>query len=603
MAKNIILLSDGTGNSAASAQKTNIWRIYRALDLTTEDQVAIYDDGVGTSSFRPLAITGQGFGLGLARNVRDLYTFLSVNYKKGDRIYAFGFSRGAFTIRLLIGFVRHMGLVDNAATMPKNKLRAEVYRRYRAYRKRFKRRTMQFTFGINKRARYETRTTLTQDKSSAEGVVPDFTFVGLWDTVDAYVLPIDELKYGIDLWVYPMSMPDRRLSRIVKCAYHAISVDDERRTFHPLLWDEVSEGQDPKLLKDRLKQVWFAGVHSNVGGGYPKDGMAYHSLEWMIQAPELKDLKLHKEHVDEIKHQVDLCGELYDSRAGLAGYYRYSPRNIEALCDDDFAEVTIKRPKIHESVFQRVKGEHVKYAPIGIPPDYDLVQRDGTIVTRAEDKQKNPAKSVFPETEGEAALRAERMEAAWNFVWWGRLVYILTVLASLYLAALPWLMSSISLSARYPGLNRYLEAYLTPLLKASKSILPDIAARWIDAFIKEPILFLIGAIAVIATMAISAWLRAQIASRSTQVWSGKFQGGKIPPWAQNAKSGRFYRFRTNERLVKWYRAFAREILPTLAILAVAILLIWLPFEEPRVLVAYIAIVFVIWVRNIVWRTV
>jgi len=81
MGKNIVLLSDGTGNSAAKLHKTNVWRVYRALDLTSDDQLAEYDDGVGTSSLRPLALIGSGFGVGLARNVRHLYAFLSRNYR------------------------------------------------------------------------------------------------------------------------------------------------------------------------------------------------------------------------------------------------------------------------------------------------------------------------------------------------------------------------------------------------------------------------------------------------------------------------------------------------------------------------------------------
>src|SRR5262245_47385460 len=92
--KNIVLLSDGTGNSAARLLKTNVWRIYEALDLNDpETQVACYDDGVGTAAFRPLALLGGVFGYGLKRNVLRLYRFLAEHYEPGDRIYAFGFSR------------------------------------------------------------------------------------------------------------------------------------------------------------------------------------------------------------------------------------------------------------------------------------------------------------------------------------------------------------------------------------------------------------------------------------------------------------------------------------------------------------------------------
>src|ERR1044072_2992509 len=119
MPKNIILLSDGTGNSASKLFKTNVWRLYQALDLSATGpsdpvrlrQIAYYDDGVGTSSFKPLAILGGAFGWGTKRNVLDLYTFLCRHYKDGDSIYCFGFSRGAFAIRLLTGFITNQGLV------------------------------------------------------------------------------------------------------------------------------------------------------------------------------------------------------------------------------------------------------------------------------------------------------------------------------------------------------------------------------------------------------------------------------------------------------------------------------------------------------------
>ena len=122
MGKRIIILSDGTGNSAAKVWRTNVWRIFEALDLSGSGQVAFYDDGVGTSSFKPLAMLGGAFGWGLKRNVIDLYKFLCRNYKTAadykvagatdDEIFAFGFSRGAFTIRVVVGLVLDQGLVS-----------------------------------------------------------------------------------------------------------------------------------------------------------------------------------------------------------------------------------------------------------------------------------------------------------------------------------------------------------------------------------------------------------------------------------------------------------------------------------------------------------
>jgi uncharacterized protein (DUF2235 family) len=102
--RNIVLLSDGTGNSSAKLNKTNVWRLYQALELEDGTQLAFYDNGVGTSGFKPLRILGGAIGLGLARNVRDLYRALCQHYQapdenhSGDRIYVFGFSRGAIGV-------------------------------------------------------------------------------------------------------------------------------------------------------------------------------------------------------------------------------------------------------------------------------------------------------------------------------------------------------------------------------------------------------------------------------------------------------------------------------------------------------------------------
>jgi uncharacterized protein (DUF2235 family) len=131
MPKNIILLSDGTGNSASKVWRTNVWRLFQSLDLKGSNQIAIYDDGVGTSSFLPLAILGGVFGWGLKRNVLTLYKFLCRNYQPGDKIYAFGFSRGAFTIRVVIGFVLNQGLVDFTSESDLDRKARAAYRAYR----------------------------------------------------------------------------------------------------------------------------------------------------------------------------------------------------------------------------------------------------------------------------------------------------------------------------------------------------------------------------------------------------------------------------------------------------------------------------------------
>jgi len=126
----IVLLSDGTGNSAGKVWRTNVWRLFQLLELKGSDQIATYDDGVGTSSFKPLAILGGAFGYGLKRNVIGLYKYLCRNYKDGDQIYGFGFSRGAFTIRVVIGLVLNQGLIKFSDEADLDKKARAAYRAY-----------------------------------------------------------------------------------------------------------------------------------------------------------------------------------------------------------------------------------------------------------------------------------------------------------------------------------------------------------------------------------------------------------------------------------------------------------------------------------------
>lgn len=193
MSKNIVLLSDGTGNAAGKVWRTNVWRTFQSLDLKTSDQIAIYDDGVGTSSFKPLAILGGAFGYGLKRNVINLYKFLCRNYRDGDKIYAFGFSRGAFTVRIVVGLVLNQGLVKFANEAELDRKARAAYRAYR--HDKYPVWNLQYPFRL-------VRSWL--DKrlyTPCERVVDSIEFVGVWDTVAAYGLPIDEMTRGVNDWL------------------------------------------------------------------------------------------------------------------------------------------------------------------------------------------------------------------------------------------------------------------------------------------------------------------------------------------------------------------------------------------------------------------
>jgi hypothetical protein len=597
MSTNIILLSDGTGNSAAQLHKTNVWRVYRSLDLSSDDQLAEYDDGVGTSSLRPLKLIGGGFGVGLARNVRHLYAFLSRNYRdSGEKVFAFGFSRGAYTIRMVIGLVRNQGLVD--PELPEQPFQREVLRRWDAFRRE--------RFRILRRKPSPQPARREVEK---QGLVPEFEFVGLWDTVGAYGLPIDELQHAIDLYIYPFSFSDRHLSSIVKCAYHALSLDDERRTFHPILWDESDPGE-----RKRIQQVWFPGVHSNVGGGYPKDGLAYVSLEWMVTKANKLGLRFLDADLSEIKQQADAHDEIYNSRAGLGGYYRYAPRPVTTLSHDTLNGVTIDRPKVHESAFARIRRGLVAYGPIGIPLVYDLVLRNGTIIPGPYEAVKDAdgeTKVVTTKTRGKptsqyledgdpAQLRATGMEAVWNIVWWRRIVYFLTLFSTLYLVALPLPgLANLSTQKSFPDLTACLTTYLEPILTVTGYLVPDwVGKTWLSKFGEEPVLFLIGLVCVAVSMLFGLWQEETIRSRAGEIWHAR----TVPKWAVDAKLTWIYKLRSNPKAIKAYQYFAWRVLPTIVLAVCAGILIWVWWSYAAYVTIYaILILLAVGVRSWVTR--
>jgi uncharacterized protein (DUF2235 family) len=212
--KNIALLADGTGNSAAQLFKTNVWRLYQALDLADPPapgeirQIAYYHGGVGTSSFKPLALLGGVFGVGLKRHVLEVYMYLCRNYEPGDRIFTFGFSRGAFTIRVLTALVVAKGVLRCET---EEELRRYAADALRAYRRRYKLPILGYknklapTDENDERMKVGLVDRLRDLRGAAIAVwrrafhfkqfeevqrepVPQIEFVGVWDTVAAYGL-------------------------------------------------------------------------------------------------------------------------------------------------------------------------------------------------------------------------------------------------------------------------------------------------------------------------------------------------------------------------------------------------------------------------------
>jgi hypothetical protein len=437
MAKSIFLLADGTGNAAASPFKTNVWRLYQAIDQTQPDQIAFYTDGVGTETFKPLRALGGAFGIGLARNVKELYQFLCRNYVLGDRIYLFGFSRGAFTMRILAGLIMRCGVVKATNEHLLTDYVEHAYSEYNLDAARRATATRWQIFGlllllpevwqrfrnwIMRRPPPPPRPTGPLRFPGIQiQMYPPIDFIGVWDTVDAYGMPIDAIKLAIDKWFCPMTLADRNFADGVRRACHALSLDDERPTFRPVLWS------DPVVFPNRLTQVWFAGVHANVGGGYPDDGLAYVALQWIVEEASRAGALFLPALRTDADGRVDAHGHQYDSRAGLAGYYRYGPRDVDDLSNDPAHGVTVAQPLVHLAAWERINVRQVAYAPTSFPTRYSLVDIPNG----------GGALQVLLPREANIAQRNRDMDLARNGIWRRKVAYFATVFFTSILALLP----------------------------------------------------------------------------------------------------------------------------------------------------------------------
>ena len=549
MPKNIIVLSDGTGNSSAKFIKTNVWRTYEALDLSDpKKQIAFYDDGVGNSAFRPWAVVTGAIGYGLSRNVCELYAFLCRSYEKGDRIYGFGFSRGSFTIRILADFVARYGLLKHDAFTGEKELWAKTKWLYRVYRKEGSGGGMVPIPALIIRGLRD----LWPDQAMDAGNYADsldrnveIEFLGLWDTVDAYGLPIDEMTKGWDNYVWPLSMRNYNLSTKVKRAVHALSLDDERNSFHPLLWNEEGEtivcGKSNKKLpqtaaekisEERLTQVWFSGMHANVGGGYADDFLSYVPLNFILRQLG-REVLFNQVKRDEYADAERMPGVMHDSRKGLQSYYRLLPRKLDKLLHTGRRHlelskdtglktvvgkvVDIDRPKIHYSVFERIKTKGIAYSPIVLPEYYAVVTN--------EDKIENLGTTTF-EGPTEAGWRAKAQERVWDLVWYRRIIYFATLFLSLYLALLPWIKSvpTLPILGSQSGeldTGKCIGSafcFLAGIPKLFGAFLPAFANRWVEVFSVNPGIF--GALAGIILLLMYAGKRLDVGihDHMTAIW-------------------------------------------------------------------------------------
>lgn len=354
--KKLIVCCDGTWNTPDQRQNdipapTNVVRLHNCLASPTEinqEQRHYYHTGVGTEGSALERIAGGAYGSGISKNVMSAYSWLAHNYAVGDQIYLFGFSRGAFTVRSLAGFIGRCGLLDLTEVKP-----GDAWKRIElAYEKIY-----QAPAGY--------QPTLPTDWATFP-VDPGLKkipihFIGVWDTVGALGVP-DDLAL-LDLMDNPKKWEfhDTQLGSHIRYARHALAADEKRGVFTPTLWTDeqdrpLNEADQPGQPA-RVKQLWFPGVHADVGGGYAECGLSDIALQWMIDEAQAVGLKFRPEFLKQIKPNFQ--GVLHDSYTGGFAKLQSRPRNRPLLVEGS--------PDYHPSAWQRDQVPPITQSPYHLP--------------------------------------------------------------------------------------------------------------------------------------------------------------------------------------------------------------------------------------------
>ncbi len=287
--KRIVICCDGTWNtpdeeSHGQSCQTNVAKMAALIAPADEKgitQVTYYHDGVGTDNFGD-KVAGGAFGVGLSENIGEAYRFLASNYLPEDEIWLFGFSRGAYTARSIIGLIRNSGLLKKCHL-------DRFSSAYQLYRDRSKDTDPNSDVALNFKNSFS--------------YIPDIHFLGVWDTIGSLGVP----DYVISRFLgHTWDFHDVTLSSTVKHAFHALAIDERRADFKPCLWDGPNT--------DDRRQVWFPGAHSDVGGGYPETGLSDCALTWMMTKAAGCGLALDCANVDVAP---DFHADIHDSKTGF----------------------------------------------------------------------------------------------------------------------------------------------------------------------------------------------------------------------------------------------------------------------------------------------
>ncbi len=298
--KRLVVCCDGTWNDEdVHPNVTNVVRMSRAVlqedsrQTPPVSQITYYHSGVGTGDVFD-KVGGGAIGLGLSRNVRDCYAFIADNYVEGDEIILFGFSRGAYTARSVAGLIGWAGLLRKPSM-------DEFYKVWAAYKAR--------------------------NQPGVPDVLVNFPecqkpvlikCIGVWDTVGALGIPWH--RDIPDTVRDQFQFHDTDLGAHVGHAFQALALDERREDFAPTLWMQTPEGSAANQV---LKQVWFPGVHANIGGGYDEHGLSDVALAWMA-AQVISLLALDIDYVSSRQDRRDpwAMGMLYDSASNNVFEFR-----------------------------------------------------------------------------------------------------------------------------------------------------------------------------------------------------------------------------------------------------------------------------------------
>ena len=330
--KRLIICAYGTWNfrdqqddETKRRHATNVTKVARAIlprDRNGIDQVVIYHDGVGTQKGVD-HLVGGATGEGIEGNIRDLYRSIAYNYADGDEIYLFGFSRGAYTVRTLAGFMYHFHLVQKRDDF----FVPDLFKRY-----------------TERKDLDAVRKEPTFNNLNEVRPCPPIKFIGVWDTVGALGAPgpVGDLVNG-NRFTYH----DIELNPNVLNAFHALALDEQRVPFKPSLWTR------PPTWNGHLEQTWFCGVHCNVGGGYAPDGLANEALHWLVEKAEGFGLEFDSEYLGHFRPCFN--STLNDSMTLL---YR-----VMGDYHRPVGEHRQHGEQVHQSVVDRLALKGLAYAP------------------------------------------------------------------------------------------------------------------------------------------------------------------------------------------------------------------------------------------------